>query len=185
MCRCPVPSYGNGKGDRNPSLLVKDGDRAPLLKCFAGCDVRDVLAELRGRGLLKGGISTTSIRKAPDPAPQHIPIRKPSRYGAAPEGPGAPSWNDICGRVASRSSCRRRCGVEAGTIRPLPTPRNGCRSSSSGSAHDRSADDADRSARRSEGASHVQNSGRARLAGAVRLAPPEMCWAWLKASRLH
>jgi hypothetical protein len=54
-------------------LLVKDGDRAPLLKCFAGCDVRDVLAELRGRGLLKGGISTTSIRKAPDPAPQHIP----------------------------------------------------------------------------------------------------------------
>jgi hypothetical protein len=74
MCRCPVPSHGNGKGDRNPSLLVKDGDRAPLFKCFAGCDVRDVLAELRARGLLDGaGIPAACARRLPEPAPQHIP----------------------------------------------------------------------------------------------------------------
>jgi putative DNA primase/helicase len=73
MCRCPVISHGNGKGDRNPSLLVKDGDSAPLLKCFAGCDVRDVLAELRSRGLMEGAGATLCTRKAPEQAPQHIP----------------------------------------------------------------------------------------------------------------
>jgi putative DNA primase/helicase len=50
LCRCPVPSHGQGRGDRSPSLLVKDGTDAVLLKCFAGCDVKDILAELRKRG---------------------------------------------------------------------------------------------------------------------------------------
>lgn len=50
LCRCPLPSHGQGRGDRSPSLLVKDGTDAVLLKCFAGCDVKDILAELRKRG---------------------------------------------------------------------------------------------------------------------------------------
>ena len=54
LCRCPVPTHGKGQGDREPSLLVKDGSIAVLLKCFAGCDSRDVLAAMRGRGLVDG-----------------------------------------------------------------------------------------------------------------------------------
>jgi putative DNA primase/helicase len=52
LCRCPVPGHGKGNGDRNRSLIVKDGERAPLFKCFAGCSARDVLDALRPRGLI-------------------------------------------------------------------------------------------------------------------------------------
>lgn len=51
---CPVPTHGRGRGDRNPSLSVHDGDERLLVHCFAGCDARDVLAELVRRGLLDG-----------------------------------------------------------------------------------------------------------------------------------
>ena len=37
--------------DRN--LSIAEGQRAPILKCFAGCDWRDVWVELRRRGLLQ------------------------------------------------------------------------------------------------------------------------------------
>ena len=50
LCRCPLQSHGRGRGDRSPSLLVKNGTDAVLFKCFAGCDAKDILAELRGRG---------------------------------------------------------------------------------------------------------------------------------------
>jgi putative DNA primase/helicase len=46
MARCPVHN------DRTPSLSIADGERGLLVKCFAGCEARDVLAELRARGLL-------------------------------------------------------------------------------------------------------------------------------------
>jgi len=49
LCRCPLPSHGQGRGDRSPSLLVKDGEHAVLLKCFAGCDPKEILDELRIR----------------------------------------------------------------------------------------------------------------------------------------
>jgi len=53
LCRCPVPSHGKGRGDRNPSLSIADGDDGKLLvRCFAGCDPCNVLAALRSRGLL-------------------------------------------------------------------------------------------------------------------------------------
>ena len=52
LCRCPVTSHGKGRGDRNPSLSIADGDDGKLLvRCFAGCNSLDVLAELRRRGL--------------------------------------------------------------------------------------------------------------------------------------
>jgi putative DNA primase/helicase len=48
LVRCPLPSHGQGRGDRRPSLSVSDGDDGRLLvRCFAGCDPLDVLAELR------------------------------------------------------------------------------------------------------------------------------------------
>ncbi len=52
LCPCPVPTHGKGKGDRNPSLSVYDGDEALLITCFAGCERRDVIDELRRRSLL-------------------------------------------------------------------------------------------------------------------------------------
>lgn len=60
ICHCPVASHGKGNGDRNPSLLIKDGDTALLVKCFAGCEPRDILAAL--------GITGTS-----PPRPRSIP----------------------------------------------------------------------------------------------------------------
>ena len=41
MCRCPCHA------DRTPSLSIRQGDRAVLVTCHAGCDSRDVLRELR------------------------------------------------------------------------------------------------------------------------------------------
>jgi putative DNA primase/helicase len=49
---CPVPSHGKGRGDRSPSLRIGDGQTRLLVHCFANCDPRDVLDELRRRGLL-------------------------------------------------------------------------------------------------------------------------------------
>jgi putative DNA primase/helicase len=52
LCRCPVPSHGRRRGDRNPSLSLRDGDSAVLVHCFGGCDRLDVLDALRKRGLI-------------------------------------------------------------------------------------------------------------------------------------
>ncbi len=55
LVRCPVPTHGKGKGDRHPSLSLRDGDDGRLLVCcHAECDPRDVLDVLRGRGLIEG-----------------------------------------------------------------------------------------------------------------------------------
>ena len=73
LCRCPLPSHGKGSGDRNPSLFVKDGDKAPLFKCFAGCDARDIVGELRGRGLCpQDGVEAPPIEAKPF-IPEHKP----------------------------------------------------------------------------------------------------------------
>jgi hypothetical protein len=78
LCRCPVPGHGRGGGDRNPSLLIKDGSKALLVRCFAGCDAGAVLDELRRRGLMDGDRpgrgkyftrekSTLAVEHTPDP----------------------------------------------------------------------------------------------------------------------
>jgi putative DNA primase/helicase len=57
-CRCPAHD------DRMPSLSVRDGDRGLLVRCWSGCDPRDVLAELRRRGLI-GGQAESRPKAAP------------------------------------------------------------------------------------------------------------------------
>jgi hypothetical protein len=53
LCSCPLPNHGRRRGDRNPSLWVRDGDFQQLvIHCFAGCDSRDVKDVLRHRGLI-------------------------------------------------------------------------------------------------------------------------------------
>lgn len=51
LCRCPVPLHGQGRGDRNPSLFVSDGERRLVLTCFAGCSWHDIAAALDSRNL--------------------------------------------------------------------------------------------------------------------------------------
>jgi len=47
VARCPVPSHGQGRGDRNPSLSVSEGtDGLALVHCFAGCEYADILEAL-------------------------------------------------------------------------------------------------------------------------------------------
>jgi hypothetical protein len=49
MCRCPCQMHK--RGDRNPSLSVKDGRNRPLLHCFAGGEYGDIVRALEARGL--------------------------------------------------------------------------------------------------------------------------------------
>jgi putative DNA primase/helicase len=76
LCRCPLPSHGQGRGDRSPSLLVKDGDQAVLLKCFAGCDTGEILDELRRRGI---------AGDRQDDAQPHIHVDHPPDHQPNPE----------------------------------------------------------------------------------------------------
>jgi hypothetical protein len=56
--RCHCPAHD----DRAPSLSLRDGDRTLIVKCWAGCDPRDVLAELRRRGLIGGNAANAPVR---------------------------------------------------------------------------------------------------------------------------
>lgn len=47
LCRCPVPSHGQGRRDRRPSLLVSDDGHGGIHPhCFAGCTPQEVVAAL-------------------------------------------------------------------------------------------------------------------------------------------
>ncbi len=50
---CSCPTMNHQRGDKRPSLKVSEGEREPLVHCFAGCDWRDVKAALRRLGLLE------------------------------------------------------------------------------------------------------------------------------------
>jgi phage/plasmid primase-like uncharacterized protein len=50
---CPLANHGRRRGDIHPSLHISDGDRCLLVHCYGGCDPRDVLDELRRRGLIE------------------------------------------------------------------------------------------------------------------------------------
>jgi hypothetical protein len=73
VVHCPVPTHGQGRGDRSPSLKIQDGDERLLVKCHAGCETRDVLAELRRRGLLE------DARRDLAPAPARQARQPPAR----------------------------------------------------------------------------------------------------------
>jgi hypothetical protein len=44
--RCPVPSHGQGHGDRHGSLSVSAGDRGILLRCWANCTLEEITDSL-------------------------------------------------------------------------------------------------------------------------------------------
>lgn len=53
LASCPLPTHGQGHGDKNPSLSISDGDDGkPLFKCHSGCDQHELFAAIRDYGLL-------------------------------------------------------------------------------------------------------------------------------------
>ena len=53
LASCPVPSHGQGNGDRNPSLHIATSDDGNyLFKCFGGCDQHTVFQTIKDMGLL-------------------------------------------------------------------------------------------------------------------------------------
>jgi len=78
LCCCPTRSHGQGRGDLNPSLSVADGDMPGrvLITCFSGCTRRDVLAELRARGLLDDR-DREPVSRPPRAAPPEPPEPEP------------------------------------------------------------------------------------------------------------
>ncbi len=85
MCWCPAHE------DRAPSLSLTEGDRAPLLKCFAGCDSRDVIDACAGMGLW----DTRAVAFAPAlrRARSNGPTTKPTDSDASP-------WRAAFGKAA-------------------------------------------------------------------------------------
>ncbi len=77
---CPVPDHGRGRGDRNPSLTLSDGDNgAVLVHCHAGCTPDAVIAELKARGLWPER----------ERSPQPRPARKRGQRSQAKRRPAA------------------------------------------------------------------------------------------------
>src|SRR5262250_2152840 len=100
-CRCPAHD------DQSPSLSLRDGDRGLILRCWAGCDLGDVLAELRRRGLIWGSRSgevrapLTVFRKdhcdrSDDPARRVALARR--IWNAAQDASGTPVTAYLAGR---------------------------------------------------------------------------------------
>jgi hypothetical protein len=53
LASCPVPSHGQGNGDKNPSLsITMSDDGNPLFKCHGGCDQHTVFSTIKEMGLL-------------------------------------------------------------------------------------------------------------------------------------
>jgi putative DNA primase/helicase len=77
-CRCPVLSHGKGKGDAKRSLFVRDDNRPGrvFVHCYAECEWRDIVAELRRMGLWGGGVSVSSSQKAPAPKRDYTPLAR-------------------------------------------------------------------------------------------------------------
>jgi len=71
MCQCPVPGHGKGRGDRNPSLHVSEGNNGKVLvHCHGGCAADAVVGALRARGLWasKGNKPTETAKAKPKAA---------------------------------------------------------------------------------------------------------------------
>lgn len=79
LASCPVPSHGQGRGDKSPSLHVTESGERVLLDCKAGCDTQDVVIAL---GLdwpdlfddldERGYLVASYVYQRPDGTPLHI-----------------------------------------------------------------------------------------------------------------
>jgi putative DNA primase/helicase len=108
LCGCPAHD------DRNPSLSLRAGNRGLIVRCWAGCDTRDVLAALRQGGLLG---ETAAGRGHRMPA---IPIRAGAR-----DDDGAAHRIALARRIWDAATAARGCPVArylAGRGITMPVP---------------------------------------------------------------
>jgi hypothetical protein len=146
LCRCPVPTHGKGRGDKNPSLSICNGnDRKLVVHCHAGCAPSDVLKALgasedeggrqsgthKESGFLNNGAKPNSFDSEEKLKPPHVPwewIVDETR-----ELEKSPTWDDPEAyiRVVSRSYRRDFWGLqpvrvevwsEKGTVRGVLAP---------------------------------------------------------------
>ncbi len=70
LASCPLPTHGQGNGDKNPSLSISDGeDGKPLFKCHGGCEQHDVFEAIKNFGLLP------DLEPRPEPLSQLKPLQ--------------------------------------------------------------------------------------------------------------
>jgi hypothetical protein len=70
LASCPLPTHGQGNGDKNPSLSISDGeDGKPLFKCHGGCEQHDVFEAIKNFGLLP------DLEPRPEPLSSLKPIQ--------------------------------------------------------------------------------------------------------------
>jgi hypothetical protein len=113
--------------DRSPSLSIRDGnvDGRVLLHCFAGCDVRDILDELRRRGLLECEMPrvqpsfTRTRAREPEQDPDRAAL---DLWQRAKTAKGSPVEKYLRGRGITLFPPSIRCGwrMHAGMVM-LPT----------------------------------------------------------------
>ena len=102
--RCVCPVHGSRTG-RSATLALRDGDRGIVAHCHAGCDARDILAELRRRGLLGGRDNAdrySALRgkdqgRDPDNRARRIQFAR-RIWAAAREARGSPVARYLAGR---------------------------------------------------------------------------------------
>ncbi|WP_374470302.1 toprim domain-containing protein [Phenylobacterium sp.] len=112
LVSCPLASHGKGRGDRRPSLSIRDGDTALLVHCHAGCDPRDVLEALRREGHADGD------------APPETQER-PSLQRAEPEHRPDPAAVTIWREAVTRGEILGRYLAGRGIRSTPPTLRQG------------------------------------------------------------
>lgn len=110
LCRCPVPSHGQGRGDRRPSLLVSDDRQGGIrMHCFAGCDARSLHEAIFTRTGIdiwrnRQGPATVAIVATAELG--HCGIRTNLRVSAAT--PLRPAATEQDGNDSATASFRRR-----------------------------------------------------------------------------
>jgi hypothetical protein len=117
MTSCPVPGHGRGRGDRNPSLSVREGiDGRVLVYCFAGCSAEEIvraigltMADLFPEGHSRGG-------RPAKPVPPARPGHLQGPFGQAIDYIAALAKLDQRALVSVMSRCFS-CGAEGAWLR--------------------------------------------------------------------
>jgi hypothetical protein len=115
-CRCPLPTHGNGRGDHDRSLSVRDGDSRVLLHCFTGCPSDQIFAVLLRRGLLERDY------RGQGAGPQCEAIA-PETLAITPDSEARATWCDsapAAGTIIETAYLRRVRGI---TVAPPPSLR--------------------------------------------------------------
>jgi hypothetical protein len=119
--RCVCPVHGSRTG-HSLTLALRDGDRSLVVHCHAGCETRDVLAELRRRRLMigerKSGSQYPVCQRPREPNCRFVPTSDNSAclierarwiWHAAREARGSPVMTYLAERgiIMSPPSCLR------------------------------------------------------------------------------